>query len=120
MMEIMLLLLIGLAAGAVSGVLGLGGGIIVIPALVSLLSFSQLKAQGTSMGLLLLPIGLFAVLNYYKSGFVDMKAVLLMAVTFVIGSYVSSKFIVDVPEELVKKIFAVFLLIYAFKLLLGR
>lgn len=120
MNEIALLLLIGLTAGVISGVLGLGGGIVVIPALVTLLSFSQLKAQGTSMGLLMLPIGVFAVINYYKAGYVDIKAVPLMAVTFLLGSYFSSKFIVSIPEDMVKKIFAVFLLLYSMKLFLNK
>ena len=115
-MEILFLLLIGLAAGIISGMLGIGGGIIIIPALVSLLSFSQLKAQGTSLGLLLPPIGLLAVINYYKAGYVDVRAAALMCITFIIGSYVSSKYAITLPEGIVKKIFGVFLLAYAIKL----
>ncbi|MGE5362572.1 MAG: TSUP family transporter [Bacteroidota bacterium] len=120
MNEIIILLIIGLMAGAASGVLGIGGGIIIIPALVSLLSFSQLKAQGTSMGLLLPPIGIFAAINYYKSGNMDIKASLIMCTTFIIGSYLSSKYIVTIPEAVMKKIFAVFLLVYAMKLFFGK
>ena len=65
---VVLLLLIGLAAGMLSGLVGVGGGIIVVPALVFALGFTQQQAQGTSLGLLLLPIGIFAVINYYKQG----------------------------------------------------
>jgi len=115
-MEIIILLCIGLAAGLTSGILGIGGGIIVIPALVYLLNYSQKAAQGTSLGLLLLPIGLLAVINYYNAGFVNLKAVGLMVITFVIGSYISSKIAVALPENIIKKTFAVFLLIYAIKL----
>lgn len=116
MKEIIILLLTGLVAGGLSGVLGIGGGIIVIPALVMVLGYSQQMAQGTSLALLLPPIGLFAVLNYYKSDFVDLKAAGLMIITFVIGSYITSKFAVDINESVLKKIFGVFLLFYAVKL----
>jgi len=119
-MEIIILLLIGLAAGLASGILGIGGGIIVIPALVYFLHYSQKSAQGTSLGLLLLPIGLLAVINYYKAGYVNVKAAGIMIITFVIGSYLSSKFAVTLPENIIKKIFAAFLLFYSIKLFLGK
>ncbi len=120
MMNIIILLLIGLAAGLASGVLGIGGGIIIIPALVYFLSYSQKSAQGTSLGLLLLPVGLFAVINYYKAGYVNIKAAGIMIITFVVGSYISSKFAVSLPENIIKKIFAVFLLFYSIKLFLDK
>jgi len=120
MQQIIILLLIGLAAGAVSGILGIGGGIIIVPLLVAFLGLSQQAAQGTSLGLLLLPVGILAVMNYYKAGLIDIKSVLIMSITFVIGSYFSSKVAVDLPEALLKKIFAVFLLFYAMKLFFGK
>lgn len=120
MREIIILILIGLTAGGVSGFLGIGGGIIVIPGLVLLLGFSQLSAQGTSMGLLLPPIGLLAVINYYKAGFVDIRASVIMAAAFLIGSYFASKFVTTVPEYMVKKAFAVFLLVYSVKLFIEK
>lgn len=119
-MDVVILLLIGLAAGLASGILGIGGGIIVIPALTYLMDFSQKQAQGTSLGLLLPPIGILAVINYYKEGFVDIRAVGIMVITFLIGSYFSSKFIVNIPEEIVRKIFAVFLVLYALRLFFGK
>lgn len=109
-------LLIGLVAGAVSGLLGLGGGIIVIPALVMFAGFTQHEAHGTSLGLLLPPIGILAVYNYYNEGLVNVKAAGLMIITFLVGSYITSKFAVDVPEQWLKKIFGVFLLAYSIKL----
>jgi uncharacterized membrane protein YfcA len=115
-MQILILLLIGLVAGGFSGLFGIGGGIIVIPALVYLLGYTQHEAQGTSLGLLLPPVGILAVINYYKAGMVDLKAVILMVVTFLIGSYVTSKLVVNIPDLVLKKIFAVFLLFYAAKL----
>jgi uncharacterized protein len=120
MMEIIILLLIGLAAGLASGILGIGGGILVIPALVYFLNYSQKAAQGTSLGLLLPPIGLLAVLNYYNAGYVNLKAAGIMIITFLIGSYISSKFAVNLPEGVIKKVFAVFLLFYAVKLFFGK
>ena len=120
MQQIIILLSIGLAAGLMSGLLGIGGGIIVVPLLVMFLGFSQQAAQGTSLGLLLPPLGILAVMNYYKAGMVDVKAVILMSITFIIGSFLSSKFVVAVPEAVLKKIFAVFLLFYAIKLFFGK
>jgi uncharacterized protein len=119
-MEILILLFVGLIAGLISGFLGIGGGIVIIPALVYLLGYSQQNAQGTSLGLLLPPIGLLAVINYHKGGFVNIKAAAIMCVTFIIGSYISSKIVVDLPESIVKKSFAVFLLFYAMKLFLEK
>ena len=74
---VLLVILIGLAAGILSGLVGVGGGIIIVPALVFLLGFSQHEAQGTSLGILLLPAGIFAVINYYKQGYIDLKVVFI-------------------------------------------
>lgn len=119
-MEIFVLLLIGLAAGVISGFLGIGGGIIIIPALVYVLGYSQQNAQGTSLGLLLPPIGILAVLNYHNAGFVNIKAAAIMCITFIIGSYFASKIAVELPETILKKIFGAFLLFYAIKLFLEK
>ncbi|MBU1096622.1 MAG: permease [Ignavibacteriae bacterium HGW-Ignavibacteriae-2] len=120
MYETFILLLIGLSAGIMSGFLGIGGGIIIIPALTLILGYSQQQAQGTSLALLLPPVGILAVINYYKAGSMDLKAAGLMAVTFVIGSYFSSKVAVDIPVQTLKKIFATFLLFYSLKLFLDK
>ena len=120
MSQVVILLFTGLITGIFSGILGIGGGIIVIPALVYFLHYSQQEAQGTSLGLLLPPIGILAVINYHKAGYVNIKAALIMCVTFLAGSYLSSKFAVSLPENVLKKIFAVFLLFYAVKLFFGK
>jgi len=114
---IILLIVVGLLAGILSGLVGLGGGVIIVPALVFLLGFSQHQAQGTSLGILLLPAGIFAVLNYYKRGYIDVKVVLLMFVGFLIGGYFGSKISLSVNETTLKKIFAVALLLIAGKVL---
>lgn len=114
---IMLLAIVGLAAGFLSGMIGIGGGIIVVPALVFLLGFTQQQAQGTSLGLLLLPVGILAVMNYYKAGYIDVKVVGIMCVTFILGGWLGSKIAISLPQDIIKKIFAVVLIIVALKML---
>lgn len=114
---VLMLVLIGLAAGVLSGMIGIGGGIIIVPALVFVLGFTQKEAQGTSLGLLLLPVGILAVLNYYKEGYIDIKVVAIMCVSFVLGGWLGSKISLSLPQETVKKIFAVVLLLVAGKML---
>jgi uncharacterized membrane protein YfcA len=114
---ILLLAIIGLAAGILSGMIGIGGGIIIVPALVFVLGFTQQQAQGTSLGLLLLPVGILAVMNYYKQGFIDIKVVGIMCATFILGGWLGSKIALSLPQETVKKIFAVVLIIVAVKML---
>jgi uncharacterized membrane protein YfcA len=114
---ILILVVIGLAAGTLSGLVGVGGGIIIVPALVFFLGFSQQAAQGTSLGLLLLPAGILAVLNYYKQGFIDLKVVGIMCAAFVLGGWLGSKLALSLSQEVVKKIFAVVLFYTAFKMM---
>jgi uncharacterized membrane protein YfcA len=114
---ILILIVIGLAAGTLSGLVGVGGGIIIVPALVFFLGFSQQAAQGGSLGLLLLPAGILAVINYYKQGFIDLKVVGIMCAAFVLGGWVGSKLALSLSQEVVKKIFAVVLFYTAFKMM---
>jgi len=114
---IMLLILVGLAAGALSGLVGVGGGIIIVPCLVYILGFSQREAQGTSLGLLLLPVGILAVMNYYKKGYIDIKVVAIMCIAFVAGSWFGSKLALTMPQDTLKKVFAVLMLLIAGKML---
>ena len=114
---ILLLVIIGLTAGILSGLVGVGGGIIVVPALVFFLGFTQPQAQGTSLGLLLLPVGILAVLNYYKQGHIDMRVIGIMAIAFVIGGWLGSKWALSLPEDVVKKIFAIILFYSAIKMM---
>jgi uncharacterized membrane protein YfcA len=111
------LLLIGLAAGILSGLVGVGGGLIIVPALIFFLGYTQHQAQGTSLGLLLLPVGILAVMNYYNKGQIDVKVVAVMSIAFVLGGWLGSKLALRLPEDTVKKIFAIFLFYSAFKLL---
>ncbi|MFN5334830.1 MAG: sulfite exporter TauE/SafE family protein [Bacteroidota bacterium] len=111
------LLLIGFAAGILGGMVGVGGGLIVVPALVFFFGFSQHQAQGTSLGLLVLPVALLGMMNYYKAGYVDFKVVGLLAFSFFIGSYFGSKWSLSLPQETVKKFFAILLFYTAFKMI---
>lgn len=113
----LLIILVGIAAGVLGGLVGVGGGIIIVPALVYLLGFSQKTAQGTSLGLIMLPVGILGVLQYYKQGHVDMKVVALLAIGFFIGSYFGSKVALRLPQDTVKKIFAILMIIIAVKML---
>lgn len=114
---IILLVIIGLAAGVLSGLVGVGGGIIIVPALVFFLGFTQHEAQGTSLGLLLLPVGILAVLNYYNKGYIDVRVVLVMCVAFVLGGWLGSKLALSLSQEAIKKIFAVVLFYTAFRMM---
>ena len=114
---LILLIAIGFTAGVLSGLVGIGGGIIIVPALIFFLGFSQQEAQGTSLGLLLLPVGILAVINYYNKGYIDVKVVGVMCLAFVVGGWVGCKVALQLSEETVKKIFAIILLYTAFKML---
>jgi len=114
---ILVLILVGLAAGTLSGLVGVGGGIIIVPALVFFLGFSQQAAQGTSLGLLLLPVGILAVINYYNKGYIDLKVIAIMCAAFVFGGWIGSKLALSISQETVKRIFAVVLFYAAFKML---
>lgn len=114
---IVLLVLIGLAAGFLSGLVGIGGGIILVPALVLLLGFTQKQAQGTSLGIMLLPIGILAVIQYYKQGYINVNYILIVAVAFVAGSFLGSKLALSLSDEKMKKVFAVLLFILSIKML---
>lgn len=113
----LILLFIGILAGTVSSFLGIGGGLVVIPLLVILLNYSQKSAQGTSLALMLPPIGILAVINYYKTGNVNIPHALIMALGFLTASYFASKLAVKLEDIYLKKIFALFLILYAIKLL---
>lgn len=114
---LILLLLVGLVAGFLSGLIGVGGGIIIVPALVLLLGFSQKEAQGTSLGILLLPIGILAVINYYKQGYLNMNYVVIVSLAFVIGGFLGSKLALSLSDEKMKKIFAGILMVLAIKMM---
>ncbi|WP_026710897.1 sulfite exporter TauE/SafE family protein [Flavobacterium filum] len=116
---LLFLLLIGLLAGLLSGMVGIGGGLIMVPLLL-LLGLSQHEAQGTSLAVLSVPVTLLAAINYYKEGYVDWKYAAIIAIFFVVGGYIGSKFAVQIDQKILKKIFGIALLLVAGKLLFGK
>jgi len=119
-MNYLLLLLVGLAAGILSGLLGIGGGIFVIPALVFILGFSQQTAQGTTLAMMVPPIGLLAAWAYYKAGFVDIKVAALMCAGFFVGGLLGAKFATTLSDVLLTRIFGVALLLVSVKMIFGK
>ena len=115
-----LYLSLGLAAGIFSGFLGLGGGAIIIPALVYLFGFSQHQAQGTTLAMMVPPIGLLAAMKYYSSGNVKINIVAIMCLGFFIGGFFGAKFVDKIPDPLLKKIFGGFLFLVSLKMIFGK
>lgn len=105
-----MMLLVGLVVGMVSGVVGIGGGILFVPALLWLTGMSQHRAQGTSLGALLAPVGLLAFWEYYRNGQADLRIAMLLAVGFFVGGYFGAVGAVHIPELWLRRIFAVTLI----------
>jgi uncharacterized membrane protein YfcA len=115
--EILLLIAIGIAAGMLSGMFGIGGGVIMVPAMVFLLGMTQHSAQGTSIGLMLLPIGILAAYNYHKEGNLNIQYGLVIAAAFVIGGYFGSKISLGLSETFLKKGFGILMMVLAVKMI---
>ncbi len=114
------LVIIGLLAGLLSGLLGVGGSLIMIPLMVVLLGYSQHEAQGTSLAVLAIPVTFLAAYNYYSEGYVNWKFALVIALSFVIGGYLGSKFAISINQNVLKRIFGIILLIAAYKMFFGK
>lgn len=114
---ILLLLLVGLLAGMMSSLVGIGGGIIIVPALVLIFGLNQKAAQGTSLLLLSMPVAFAGAYNYYKAGHADWKIAVILALAFVIGGFFGSKVALGLETIVIKRIFAVFMIIIAVKYL---
>ena len=119
-MNIILYLLLGLVAGTFSGLIGIGGAIIIIPALVLLFGLSQHTAQGTTLALMIPPFGLLAAWTYYKSGFVDLKVAGLICLGFFVGGLVGARFATEISEQVLRRLFGVVLLLASLKMILSR
>ena len=116
---LVILVAIGLAAGAVSGFVGIGGGIIIVPALVYVLGLTQFEAQGTSLLLMLPPIGILAAMNYYQAGSINWRYALVIAIAFIVGGYFGSKLSLKLDELLVKLIFGIIMLLVALRMIVS-
>jgi uncharacterized membrane protein YfcA len=116
----MLFVIIGIIAGILSGMFGLGGGIIIVPALIYLCGFSQLKAQGTSLAIMLPPVGIAAFIQYYKQGQVDVKAGILICIFLVIGSIFGAKIAHSIPLPILKKSFGILMILISLKMIFSK
>ncbi|MGB9370853.1 MAG: sulfite exporter TauE/SafE family protein [Halobacteriota archaeon] len=118
--SIILYVLLGATAGVFSGLLGIGGGIILVPMLVLLVGLTQQQAQGTTLILLTAPFGLLAALTYYQSGYADLKIAAILGIGFFFGAFLGAKIATNIPNVVLQKVFGVALLIVAVYLLLSK
>lgn len=115
-MNWILYITIGILAGVISGLLGIGGATIIIPALVFLLGFDQKMAQGTTLFLMVFPIGLLAVIEYYNAGYVKVKEGIIIALFFLVGGWLGSKFALKLDSAILRKLFSIFLMFIALRM----
>jgi uncharacterized protein len=113
-------ILLGLAAGVFSGLIGIGGGVIIVPALIFLYGFSQHKAQGTTLALLVPPIGLLAAMEYYRKGYVNLGVAGLVCIGFFVGALLGARVAVSLPNVLLERVFGVALLLISIKMILAK
>ena len=112
-----ILLLIGAVAGFASGLVGIGGGVIIVPALIFILGYSQHSAQGTTLALMVPPIGVLAAFHYYQKGYVNLTSAAIICVGFILGSYFGATKAVQIDEILLKRVFAIILVAIGIKML---
>lgn len=120
MPNIMLYILLGLVAGTFSGVVGLGGGVIIVPALVFLFGTTQHQAQGTTLALLVPPIGILAAYEYYKRGYVDLRIAAFICLGFVLGGLIGAKIATGIPDAVLKRIFGCALILIGAKMIIWK
>jgi uncharacterized membrane protein YfcA len=117
-MEIIGFSLIGILAGVAGGLLGIGGAVIIIPLLVFIYGFDQKLAQGTTLVMMIPPIGLMAAIEYYRADFVNMKAAIIMAIFFFLGGWLGGKIAIKIDPVILRKVFACFLMLISIKMLI--
>ena len=111
---------LGLTAGICSGILGIGGAVIIIPALVYIFGFGQHMAEGTTLALMVPPIGLLAAWEYYTKGFVNLKVAVIICITFFIGGYIGAKIGTSLSPKVLKKVFGFTLFLISLKMLIQK
>ncbi|HPG01285.1 MAG TPA: sulfite exporter TauE/SafE family protein [Kiritimatiellia bacterium] len=117
MMHNVMFVLLGILAGVLSGLFGLGGGFILIPALVILFGFSQHMAQGTTLALMVPPIGIFAAWMYWKNGHVHLPAAALICVGFIAGSILGARFVEGIPDAVLRRVFGGVFLVLSLRMI---
>ena len=113
---LLLLALIGLLAGIISGFVGIGGGMIMVPAMIYFFQYNQFQAQGTSLAVLMMPVGIFAVVNYYQAGHIQFIPVFAIALGFVVGAFLGSKWVLGMDIQKVKLVFGLFMFLMSAKI----
>lgn len=116
----LLYILLGAFAGVLSGSIGIGGGIIIVPSLIFLFGFSQQEAQGTTLGLLVPPIGILAAWTYYQQGYVNFKVAALICLGFVLGGLLGARLAINLPSNVLEKVFGIALLLIALKMIFNN
>lgn len=112
--------LLGLVAGVFSGLVGIGGGILIVPALVFIFGLTQHQAQGTTLALLVPPIGLLGAWTYFKQGYVDLRLALLIAAGFFLGSLLGARFSVNLPDRTLARVFGAAMLLIGARMVYSR
>jgi uncharacterized protein len=115
-----IIILIGFMAGILSGTLGIGGGIVVVPGLILILGFTQHQAQGTSLVMMVPPVVILAAYNYYKHGHVNIQTALILIFAFIAGAYLGSILAVNLPDKILRRVFGFFMLFVAVKMIFGK
>jgi uncharacterized membrane protein YfcA len=119
-LHLIILVIVGIMSGLLAGVFGVGGAIIVIPALVFILGLSQHEAQGTSLAFMLPPVGILATWNYWKAGHVNWKIALILSLTFIIGAYLGSHLSINISDKTLRRLFGGLMLLIAFKMIFSK
>ena len=120
LIQFLILVVVGVLSGMLAGVFGVGGAIIVIPALVFMLGLSQHDAQGTSLAFMIPPVGILAAWNYWKAGHVNWKMALVLSLTFVVGAYLGSEFSINIPDKILRRMFGVLMMLIAIKMIFSK
>jgi uncharacterized membrane protein YfcA len=118
--QIIILLAVGLLAGFLSGTLGVGGGLIIVPSLVFILGMTQHQAQGTSLAMMLAPVGILAAFKYFREGYINIKYAIILALAFILGAWLGSLFSVSLSGPVLKKIFGVLMLAVGIQMIAGK
>jgi uncharacterized membrane protein YfcA len=118
--QLVILVIVGIISGLLAGAFGIGGAIIVIPALVFILGLSQHEAQGTSLAFMLPPVGILATWNYWKAGQVNWKIALILSLTFVVGAYLGSQFSINVSDRTLRRLFGILMILIAIKMIFSK
>jgi uncharacterized protein len=117
-MTTLILLAIGLVAGVFSGMFGIGGGLIIVPALLFLVKLKELESIGTSLAALIPPVGLLGAAEYYRNGFINIRYAGLVALGLFVGAYFGARIMISLPPELIRRLYGIFLLVIAARMLL--